>query len=63
MCRIWDLGIKSGDTMDFAISFNPGGGGGGGGHSGTEWGAYAHYQNLKIPLKHWFLAKKAPLFW
>ena len=25
-------------------------------------GAYARYQNLKIPLKHWFLAKKAPLF-
>ena len=25
-------------------------------------GAYVRYQNLKIPLKHWFLAKKAPLF-
>ena len=40
------------------------GGGGGGGvgvHSGTDGGAYAHYQNLEIPLKHYFLAKKAPL--
>ena len=29
-----------------------GGGGGGGGHFGIQGGAYARYQNLKIPLKH-----------
>ena len=33
-----------------------------GGHLGIEGGAYARHQNLKIPLKHWFLAQKAPLF-
>ena len=37
--------------------------GGGGGHLRKYLGgAYARYQNLKIPLKHWFLTKKAPLF-
>ena len=44
----------------------PGGGGGGTqvqrGGGGGGGGAYACYQNLKIPLKHGFLAKKAPLF-
>ena len=38
------------------------GGGGGGGHLGIKGWAYARYQNLKIPLKHWFWAKKAPFF-
>ena len=38
---------------------------GGGGALWYLWGGggtYARYQNLKIPLKHWFLAKNAPLF-
>ena len=42
MGRIWDLGIKSGDTMDFSISFNPGGGG------GTQVQSGAHTLVIKI---------------
>ena len=34
----------------------------GGGHFGIYKVAYAHFQNLKIPLNYWFQARKGPLF-
>ena len=37
---------------NFKIFSRGGGGGVGVWHSGTEGGAYARFQNLKIPLKH-----------
>ena len=44
---------RSGSVSCLAVWWGHPGGGGGGGASGTEGGAYARYQNLKInSLKH-----------